>query len=206
MTASDTETILDILDSDMKGISALADTLAGSADSFDEQVEVVRLVREIVENHVATEQFLHPLIHKNLPDGEQIAHQQFLEHREMEATLRRLEDLDVASEAFRTTLNDIRDQWAANSRYLDEEIFPVLRATCDRAHLVRLADAALGAERSGPTRPRTLATEQPEANLLLSLTQGFVDKTIDAFSHRGHEDSDQLDARLQSGRYEDLED
>jgi hypothetical protein len=205
MTASDGQTILDILDSDARGISTLAGRLADTTDSFDEDVQTVQLVREIVQNHVAAEQYLHPLIRRHLPEGEQIAHQQFTEHRKMEAVLRRLEDVDRASPEFRATLGEVRDGWTANADFLDREVFPALRDRCEKASLVQLADKALGAESSGPTRPRTFAVEQPAANALVSLTQGFVDKTIDAFTGRGHEGSDEIDARFKSGHYDDRE-
>jgi hypothetical protein len=206
MTTPGSQTILDVLDSDLAGIGELAGKLAGTTDAFDERVETAQFVREIVQHHVAAEQYLHPLIARNLVDGEKIAHAQFAEHRRVEDSLRRLEDLDPATAEFTATLTQIREQWLANARYLDTEVFPALRAQADPAELIRLADSALGAEQSGPTRPRTVAVEHPKANLALSLAQGFVDRTIDAFSHRGHEGSAEIDDRLQAGRYDDLED
>jgi hypothetical protein len=206
MTTSDSQTILDILGSDLKGIAELASRLAATSDGFDEGVETAQLVREIVQHHVAAEQYLHPLIRRMLPGGDQVAHAQFVEHRKLEGALRKLEDLEPAQPAFGAALAGIRDQWAANASYLDREVFPILRAHADQTELISLGHAALGAEQSGPTRPRVIAVEQPGANAVLSLAQGFVDRTIDAFSHRGHEGSAELDKRVQEGRYDDLED
>ncbi len=205
MTAPTNQTILDVLDSNFHGIAALTGKLAGTDDSFDVRVETAELVREIVQHHVAAEQLLHPLISRSLPDGERIAHQQFAEHRELESELRRLEDLEPATPQFRQVLSDVRQKWLANASYLDTEIFPTLRSTADEATLLDLGDRALGAQQSGPTRPRSLATENPSANTALSIAQGFVDKTIDAFGHRGNEGTDEIDARLRAGRYDDIE-
>lgn len=205
MTTPGDPTILDVLDSGATDIETLAARLSASTDTFDEEVETAQLVREIVQNHVAAEQYLHPLIRRHIADGDQVAHQQFERHRALEKTLRKLEGVDPDSTAFAATLAQIAELWSANKNYLDKDVYPTLRTECDPAELRRLADDALGAEQSGPTRPRTLAVEQPTANTLLSLTQGFVDKTIDSFGHRGHEGTDEITARVEAGRYDDPE-
>ncbi|SOD72492.1 hypothetical protein SAMN05892883_1883 [Jatrophihabitans sp. GAS493] len=205
MTHSDGQTILDVLAGDSRSITALASKLAATTDPFDENVETVQLVREIVQTHVAAEQYLHPLIRKALPDGESLAHQQFAEHRSMEEVLRNLEDVDPNTDRFKTLLAEVRDKWSANADYLEREIFPVLHEKADWAELIELADSAVGAENLGPTRPRSVAVEQHATSVLLSLSQGYIDRTIDAYTHRGHAGTDEIEARLRAGRYDDTE-
>jgi hypothetical protein len=205
MTPPQSATILDILSSDLTGIAALATRLASTTDRFDTDVETAQLVREIVQHHVAVEQQLNPLIAVNIDDGEKIAHGQFVEHRALESELRGLEGLEPGSAAFIAKLSAVRDRWQANAEYLRSEVFPALQASVDPAELVTAGEAVLGAEQTGPTRPRVLAVEQPAANVALSIAQGFVDKTIDAFSHRGHEGGSEIDERLREGRYDRLE-
>jgi hypothetical protein len=202
MTPPQSPTILDILSSDLTGIAELAGRLASTTDRFDTDVETAQLVREIVQHHVAVEQQLSPLIAANIADGEKIAHRQFAEHRELEGDLRGLEGLDPSSAAFGAKLSAIRERWQANAQYLRAEVFPALQAAVEPVELVAAGESVLGAEQSGPTRPRVLAVEQPAANAALSIAQGFVDKTIDAFSHRGHEGGQEIDERLREGRYD----
>jgi hypothetical protein len=200
------ESILDVMDSDYRGIGQLASQLARSGDRFDREVETARLVREIIEHQVAAEQYLLPLIRRALPAGADTAHGQFLEHRGMEDRLRTLESLDAQSPAFGQALERIHAEWDRNGRLLDREVFPQLRARTDPGTLIGLASHALAAEVVGPTRPRHIAVEQPSANALLSLAQGYVDMFLDAETHRGHAGTDQIDALLQAGHYDDLED
>jgi hypothetical protein len=206
MSPAPGESILDVIDSDHRGIGELAAQLAASDDRFDREVETVRLVREIIEHQVAAEQYLHPLIRKALPGGEAIAHAQFSEHRALEEQLRGLERLDAQSEQAAAKLAAIHAEWDRNGRYLDQEVLPALRARVDPTTLQDLGAHALGAEALGPTRPRHVAVEQPGLNALLSLAQGRVDMFLDAQAHRGHEGTDQIDALLQAGHYDNLED
>lgn len=206
VTEAGEQNILDVVDSDHRGVDALAANLGEASNDFDRDVECARLVREIVQHHVGCEQYLHPLIQHGLADGEQVAHQQFSEHRAMEDRLRQLELTDPSSDAFRTALAEIRDHWNRNGRYLDEHVFPQLRADTDPTVLIRLGALALAAKSDGPTRPRILAVEQPGANALISFTQGLVDKTIDSVTHHGHEGSAQIARLIQAGHYDGLED
>ncbi|SDJ40936.1 hypothetical protein SAMN05444157_3232 [Frankineae bacterium MT45] len=203
MTPSDAPTILDVLAGDARSITALATKLAATTDLFDENVETVQLVRQIVQTHVAAEQYLHPLIRETIPGGEALAHQQFAEHRAMEELLRNLEDVDPNTDRFKSLLADVRDKWSANAEYLEHDIYPTLREKCDWARLVELADSVVGAENLAPTRPRSVAAEGHNTSVLLSLSQGYIDRTIDAFTHRGHAGTSEIDARLRAGRYDD---
>jgi hypothetical protein len=200
------QSLLDILDSDRRGIGELAAQLASEDSEYDREVETPRLVREIVQHNVACERYLHPLIERLLPDGKSIAHSQFGRHRELEDLLRELEHSNPESAEFRTTLDVVARSWNENTGYLEAQIFPALRTGADAATLAKLGDLALEAESAGPTRPRALSVQEPVLGGLISLAQGFVDRTIDAISGRGHAGSEQIHELLRDGHYDLIED
>ncbi|SDJ02658.1 hypothetical protein SAMN05444157_1346 [Frankineae bacterium MT45] len=205
MSEAPGESIVDVFESDARGITALAVSLAETTDRFDDEVETAQLVREIVESQAAAELTLHPLIRRHLPAGDAVAEEQFHTHRQMETCLRRLESADVTSTEFRAILGEVRDRWLANAAHLATEVYPALRANCSSSELRQAGEAALVAEYRGPTRPRHLAVETPGVDTLISFSEGFVDKTIDAFTHRGHAGTEEIHERLRSGRYDNLE-
>jgi hypothetical protein len=203
MTTTGGQTIIDVFAADIVGITHLLQRLETTPDSFDRQVEAARLVREIVEYHVAAEQYLLPLIDDHL--GKDASHREFQQHRSLEGALRRLEGLEAATPAFAAALRTVNAEWIANGRRLNDEIFPALGQQCSTHELRSQLDDVLATKAGAPTRPRTIAVEEPAANRLISLAQGYVDKAIDAVTHRGREGSLEIDERIESGRYNDLE-
>jgi iron-sulfur cluster repair protein YtfE (RIC family) len=179
------QNILDVLDSDHRALVALLDR-AAAEDSPDELAAICeQLVMDVVRHFVAEEQYLLPLVRERLGDGAQHSAAAFAEHADVEAALRRLEQLDRSPSAVRPLLEVVSEKIRAHVHAQADGLFPALRESSPPDQLMDLADEVLGAEQLAPTRPRELRAEYPAINILVSLVSGWVDHVRDYYTHRG---------------------
>jgi len=177
------QSILQALDSDHAAIAELLDRLQAAAPGFAEDGRDLReeLVIEAVRHFVGEEQYLHPLLRTELPDGADLAAAGFAANRATEAVLRRFEQAEqdpaeVLAELRRLLAEHVAEQ---------QQIFDRLAAAVPAAELDRLGTEVRGAEQLAPTRPRTLAASNPALNKFSSFVEGFLDHVRDSYGHRG---------------------
>ncbi|MGX7677846.1 hemerythrin domain-containing protein [Jatrophihabitans sp. DSM 45814] len=187
MTEAGTQTILEVLTSDHRGIRSLLETCRTSVSSENGQAERELLVSELVRHFVAEEQFLYPLIRDNIDGGDAIADDAFHADRRGEKAMRSLEDHDETIDEVTRSLDSLDAQLAEHIRLLETELFPQLAGKLTPEELRELGDQALGAEQLAPTRPRRFATESAPLNKVASAVEGWVDKVRDSYGHRGTE-------------------
>lgn len=183
MTTAD-QTILQALASDHSALLELLDRLRELAPVFGAGDEDLRqeLVIETVRHFVAEEQYLHPLVREHLAGGDAIAKAGFAANRECEQVLRRLEDPDAGESA--ATLAEVRRLLVEHIGE-QEAVFGQLAASVPTEELQRLGAEVRGAEQLAPTRPRTLAADNPALNKFSSFVEGFLDHVRDSYGHRG---------------------
>ena len=73
----------------------------------------------------------------------------------------------------------------ARTMLVEQNLFPMLRASCSPEALDRLGDKVRQAKKTAPTRPHPSAPDKPPANKLLAPGAGMVDRVRDALSGRG---------------------
>jgi hemerythrin-like domain-containing protein len=194
VTASNAESIVDVLTSDHRAIKDLIDAAeAESADSsadLSQEAERERLVMDLVRHFVAEEQYLYPMVRERLDNGAEIADRGFHSHRECEHVLRRLERTSATRDDIVGTLRIVRDQFAQHVQDQEGTIFPDLAAMLSVEELNELGSEALGAEQLAPTRPRAVASESAAVNKVSSFFEGFIDHVRDSYSHRGVDAAD----------------
>lgn len=188
MTEQPAQTILDVLDSDHRAMLDLLDRAAAETDPDALAAWCEQLVVDVVRHFVAEEQYLLPLVRERFGDASEHLHTAFVEHREIEDALRRLENVDRDPKAVHPLLADVG---ARLSRHIagQDAVFDQLRARADPAELVQLAEEVRGSEQLAPTRPRIYRPESAAVNKVVSVVQGFVDHVRDSYEHRGEDPS-----------------
>ena len=183
MTEVSEQTLLEVLTSDHAAIMDLLEQVDGHRVAEASRRE--QLVIQTVRHLVAEEQHLWPLVRRQLPHGAELSDSAFAAHRAIEDSLRGLENPHADREFLAVALATVRRQLLEHVTEQQEQLFPHLAAQVDRAELLRLSDEAVGAEQLAPTRPRTVAPENPALNKVSSLVEGFIDQVRDSYGHRG---------------------
>jgi hemerythrin-like domain-containing protein len=178
VTSATPDTIVDVLTSDHRAITALFEHLA-------DQAEREQLVTLLVRHFVAEEQYLYPLVADRLEGGDQVSDQAFADHRATEHELKVLEQADAPADRVAAALAAVETRFDAHIETQESALFPRLAAAVEPAELARLADEVLGAEQLAPTRPRTVAASSPALNKFESFVEGYIDHVRDAYSRRG---------------------
>ena len=188
-----TETVLDVLTSDHDALSELVDAAvarhtAGAVDDRDEGL-LQQVVMDLVRHFVAEEQYFYPTVREHLTDGRTRSDAAFAAHRETEAQLKLLESSTATDAQIEAALTTVRRQLAEHIA-VQRGLFAEFAQAVPDDELVRLADEVLGAEQLAPTRPRTVASENPQLNKFASLVEGFIDHVRDTYSNRGIDPDD----------------
>jgi hypothetical protein len=178
---TESQSILDGLRSDHDAINEMLSVPTPATDT-DAQRE--RLVMALVRHFVAEEQYLLPLVRKQLPDGDAVADKAFTRDRAVELKLKQFEDHDLTPERLTSLWREVSTSFADHVGS-QEVIFATLAASVDPATLAELGADVRGSEQLAPTRPRSVSPESPSVNKVTSLIEGFVDHVRDTYSHRG---------------------
>jgi len=176
--------ILAVLDSDHDGLIQQVQAASAAGDASARAAACEQLVMQMVRHFVAEEQYLLPLYEEHLDGGAALAKAELDEHRGIEQRLRALEEMESSAEAVVPVLADIT---AALREHIDAQgvQFEALRSRCEPETLAELGEKVRGAEQVAPTRPRHAHPDSAALNKVVSLISGFVDRTRDAYTHRG---------------------
>jgi hypothetical protein len=178
------ESIVDVLRSDHRAITAILDDPAAPGSTEEALAARERLVMDLVRHFVAEEQCLYPAVREHVNGGGTVADTHFAEDRTFERQLKHLEDPKITQETLRRVWDELRSSYAAHLER-QEPLFDALTAACSAEQLRKLGDDVLGAEQLAPTRPRTVAPSSARLNVLTSLVEGYVDRVRDYYAKRG---------------------
>ncbi len=179
---NDTDDVLTELIKDHNEVRELFATV-GRARSEDKKRELTRqIITELVKHSVAEEQYLYPATRRALPDGNDIADHEIVEHAEVERMLGRLEHLDVGDQAFGTVLDQVISSVLHHAEHEEQDLFPRLRKALDREELRKLGDEVRLAKSTAPTHPHPGAPDTPPLNLVGDPVIGLVDRVRDALT------------------------
>lgn len=181
--ANGSTSLLTVLSSDHHAItSALTDPVLEQAGR-EGALRREQLVADIVRHFVGEEQYLYPTVRDRLADGTELAERGDARDRAIEHQLRELEqELDEIGVA--DVLTRLARAMDAHVEEQEREL-AALRESLSADELDELGRGVLGAEQLAPTRPRSLAPDQPAVNKVVSLVAGFVDKVRDYYGGRG---------------------
>jgi hypothetical protein len=194
------QSVVDVVRSYHEGIArelaAVRTDVHGSlADgtTADVGASIERLVMQMVGVLVAEEQYVFPAARDH---GEAtVVDAQFDRHRELEHSLRRLEDLELSADLIAPVLDEVGERWDALTAVVLDDLLPPVAAAESPDRLADLGDDVLGAIEVAPTRPRELVVHSPELNKIVSFGQGWIDRWRDSWSNRGRgtDDVDDVD-------------
>jgi len=186
------QNVLEVLASDHQAVFGLLDrldvqtagVLFGKPEPADEGLRE-QLVIQCVRHFVAEEQYLWPLVRDHLAHGDTLSDAGFTSNRSIEDALKGLENPQADAEYLSVQLASIRRQLTDHVNEQQDQLFPHLADQVDPAELNRLGRDVVAAAQLAPTRPRTVAPENPALNKVSSLVEGFIDQVRDSVSHRG---------------------
>lgn len=185
MTSTSDQDVFDVLDSDHRALLELAAAGVGSDVDGPTPAQCDQLTMAVVRHLVAEEQYLLPLVRDRLDEGDGLSAAELDEHRSIENKLRTLENVEHSQVHARRLLLDVAELLGQHVTRQQDELFPALRLRCDEVERRQLASEVIGVEQIAPTRARIVHPESPSVNKVVSLVTGFVDRTRDAYTHRG---------------------
>ncbi|KAB1948398.1 hemerythrin domain-containing protein [Micromonospora sp. ALFpr18c] len=182
---TDDEDVVDILVADHRAVEVLfleLETRQGTPEYRRQLVDVV--IAELVRHAEAEEAYVYPTARQVLPDGDQIAEHEIVEHADAERTMKELESIDPSDPRFDELLAHLTSTIRHHVRDEENELFPRLRAATAGEELVELAAKVTAFKQIAPTRPHPGAPDHPPANKLLAPGTGMIDRLRDALSDR----------------------
>jgi hemerythrin superfamily protein len=185
MTSSETtQDVVDILISDHRDVTALIGEIWSVKDPMIRRDLTDTAISELVRHAVAEEMYVYPAMRKYLPDGEQAVEHDVEEHKELERTMKRLENVDVTSAEFDERLRELESTLADHVRDEESEQFPELRRQVPQEELVELAGKVETAKKLAPTRPHPGAPNNQLFHKLVGPGVGMVDRLRDKLTGR----------------------
>jgi hemerythrin-like domain-containing protein len=176
--------VIDVLVSDHRDVTALIGEIWSVKDPMMRRDLTDTAISELVRHAVAEEMYVYPVIRKYLADGEKAVEHDVEEHKELEQTMKRLEDVDVSSPEFEVELRRLETLLADHVQDEESEQFPELRLRVPPEELTELAGKVETAKKLAPTRPHPAAPNSELFHKLVGPGVGLVDRLRDAISKR----------------------
>ncbi|MGA5301873.1 hemerythrin domain-containing protein [Nucisporomicrobium flavum] len=185
MSTSETgRDVIDVLTSDHRDVTALIGEIWTIKDPMIRRDLTDTAISELVRHAVAEEMYVYPAMKKYLPDGEKAVEHDVEEHKELEQTMKALEDLDVSSAEFETALRKLETVLADHVQDEESEQFPELRRLIPADELTELAGKVETAKKLAPTRPHPGAPNNEVFHKLVGPGVGLVDRLRDKLTGR----------------------
>ncbi|MFD8524204.1 hemerythrin domain-containing protein [Streptomyces capillispiralis] len=151
----------------------------------DRKVYADQATIELVRHSVAEEAYLYPAVREHVREGDALADQELEDHARAERTMKDLERCDAGDPEFDRLVGSLMSEIREHIADEEQNLFPLLRASCSTDTLDQLGDKVRQAKKTAPTRPHPAAPDKPPANKLLAPGAGMVDRLRDALSGRG---------------------
>ncbi|MBL7259734.1 hemerythrin domain-containing protein [Paractinoplanes lichenicola] len=184
MTSSTDPDVVDILTADHRDVTALIGEIWTITDPMIRRDLTDTAISELVRHAVAEEMYVYPAMRKHLPDGDKSVEHDVEEHKELEETMKRLENADVSSAEFTEALRNLEAILADHVQDEESDQFPELRKHIPREELVELAGKVETAKRLAPTRPHPGAPNSELFHKLVGPGVGLVDRLRDKLTGR----------------------
>jgi hemerythrin superfamily protein len=179
-----TTDVIDVLISDHRDVTALIGEIWTVKDPMIRRDLTDTAISELVRHAVAEEMYVYPAMRKHLPDGDQAVQHDVEEHKELEQTMKRLEDVDVSSAEFDEALRKLESLLADHVQDEESEQFPELRRRVPEEELRELAGKVETAKKLAPTRPHPSAPNSEVFHKLVGPGVGMVDRLRDKLTGR----------------------
>src|SRR5689334_13772612 len=176
--------VVDVLISDHRDVTALIGEIWSVKDPMIRRDLTDTAISELVRHAVAEEMYVYPAMKKYLPDGDKAVEHDVEEHKELERTMKQLEDVDVSSADFDSRLRELESTLADHVQDEESEQFPELRRQVPREELVELAGKVETAKKVAPTRPHPGAPNNELFHKLAGPGVGMVDRLRDKLTGR----------------------
>jgi hypothetical protein len=141
----------------------------------------------LVKHSVAEETQVYPRVQKEV-DAEE-AERSKHEHDSAEQTMKQLERLDPADERYDVEIRTLIHEIRTHVEHEESRMFTELRASFDRAELVRMAEAVERVKKIAPTRPHPMTPNEGVVRTVVGPVAALVDHLRDAVSGRGKQDT-----------------
>ncbi|AGZ41355.1 hemerythrin domain-containing protein [Actinoplanes friuliensis] len=184
MTSTPAGDVVDVLTSDHRDVTALIAEIWSVRDPMVRRDLTDTAISELVRHAVAEEMYVYPAMRKYLPDGDKSVEHDVEEHKELEETMKRLEDVDVSSTEFDEALRKLETILADHVQDEESEQFPELRRRVPREELVEIAGKVETAKKLAPTRPHPAAPNNELFHKLVGPGVGLVDRLRDKLTGR----------------------
>ena len=185
MSTSETgRDVIDVLTSDHRDVTALIGEIWTIKDPMIRRDLTDTAISELVRHAVAEEMYVYPAMKKYLPDGDKAVEHDVEEHKELEQTMKKLEDVDVSSPEFETALRNLETVLADHVQDEESEQFPELRRLIPADELIQLAEKVETAKKVAPTRPHPGAPNNELFHKLVGPGVGLVDRLRDKLTGR----------------------
>ena len=181
---TDERDVVDVLTTDHREVAQLIGQIQTSSDHEQRRELADIAISELVRHSVAEEMFVYPAMREHLPDGEQAVAHDTEEHKELERTMKTLEDVDVSSADFDARLRELESILADHVQDEESEQFPELRRRVPAEELVELAGKVETAKKLAPTRPHPSAPNSELFHKLVGPGVGLVDRLRDKLTGR----------------------
>ena len=185
MTAATTGLdVVDELTADHREATALLDQILSTSDPQTRRDMADTVITELVRHSVAEEMYVYPVMRDSVPGGAEEVEHDVEEHKELEQTMKALEDVDVSSPEFDERLRKLETILADHVQDEESEQFPEMRRRVPREELVELAGKVETAKKLAPTRPHPSAPHSELFHKIAGPGVGLVDRVKDMITQR----------------------
>jgi hemerythrin superfamily protein len=176
--------VVDILTADHREATDLVTQILASSDPQRRREMADVLITELVRHSVAEEMYVYPAMREHLPDGDDAVAHDVAEHKELEATLKKMEKADAAGSEFDPLVRELESTLRDHIQDEETDQFPQLRAKLPSETLRELGDKVEHAKKLAPTRPHPSSPNSELFHKMVGPGVGFVDRLRDKLTGR----------------------
>ena len=176
--------VVDILTADHREVMELLGQIWDTTDTERRRDLADTIISELVRHSVAEEMYVYPAMRKHLPDGDEAVEHDTAEHKELEATMKKLESADPDDARFTEVLRSLEAILRDHIQDEEADQFPQLRARVPREQLVEIGKKVETAKKVAPTRPHPMSPNNQVFHKLVGPGVGLVDRLRDKLTGR----------------------
>ncbi|HVM27447.1 MAG TPA: hemerythrin domain-containing protein [Mycobacteriales bacterium] len=176
--------VIDVLTTDHREFLELVDQILAAADQEQRRDLTDSLIGELVRHSVAEEMYVYPAMRDHLPNGDEAVEHDTKEHKELEATMKKLEAADTSAPEFVEHVRELERILRDHVQDEEQEQFPQLRQHVPDEQLVELKGKVETAKKVAPTRPHPAAPNAELFHKMVGPGVGLVDRLRDKLTGR----------------------
>ncbi len=176
--------VVDVLTTDHHEVLDLLQQIKVTTNAEERRDLADTVISELVRHSVAEEMYVYPAMRKHLPDGDEMVEHDTKEHKQLEATMKKLESAEADGPTFLEHVRELQTILADHVQDEETEQFPQLRAHIPAEELKELAGKVETAKKLAPTRPHPAAPNSELFHKLVGPGVGLVDRLRDKLSDR----------------------